>query len=208
MDELKRNECNNWQSWSVERFCKELNEAVPNVTEAQAQIMGFEETISRVMVNFDLQDTSLEDETDQLLSDIMDAHPNISTASQLAAVSILRKRLPDTPTNWRSILSRKVDCIEPKFNTVEAFRFVWLNQLKICREHIATVVPSLKTLHLANINRRLRVYFLLRTLLSLSVLVMMIQLLPCVLAVVVLVIHDLPVYSLHLNISIRVVASI
>ena len=135
MDEVKRNECN---YWSVERFCKELNEAVPNVTEAQAQIMGFEETISRVMVNFDLQDTSLEDEIDQLLSDIMDAHPNISPASQLAAVSILRKRLPDTPTNWRSILSRKVDGIEPKFNTVEAFRFVWLNQLKICREHIAT----------------------------------------------------------------------
>ena len=138
MDEVKRNECNDWQTWSVERFCTELNEAVPNVTEAQAQIMGFEETISRVMVNFDLQDTTLEDETDQLLSDIMDAHPNISPASQLAAVSILRKRLPDTPTNWRSILSRKVDGIEPKFNTVEAFRFVWLNQLKICREHIAT----------------------------------------------------------------------
>ena len=85
---------------------------MPNVTEAQAQIMGFEETLSRVMVNFDLQDTSLEDETDQLLSDIMDAHPNISPASKLAAVSILRKRLPDTPTNWRSILSRKVDGIE------------------------------------------------------------------------------------------------
>ena len=59
MDEVKRNECNDWQTWSVERFCTELNEAVPNVTEAQAQIMGFEETISRVMVNFDLQDTSL-----------------------------------------------------------------------------------------------------------------------------------------------------
>ena len=48
-------------NWSVERFRTELTEAVPNVTEAQAQIMGFEETISRVMVNFDLQDVSHEE---------------------------------------------------------------------------------------------------------------------------------------------------
>ena len=28
--------CNDWQSWPVSRFCKELKEAVPNVTEFRA----------------------------------------------------------------------------------------------------------------------------------------------------------------------------
>ena len=83
MDEVKRNECNDWQLWSAERFCTELKAAVPNVTQAQAQIMGFEEMISRVMVNFDLQDPSLEEDTDQLLDEIMQAHPTPSPASQL-----------------------------------------------------------------------------------------------------------------------------
>lgn len=38
MDEVKRNECNDWQLWSAERFCKELKAAVPNVTQAQARV--------------------------------------------------------------------------------------------------------------------------------------------------------------------------
>ena len=57
---------------------------------------------------------------------------------QKVAVAILKKRLPDTPTNWRGILMRKINGVEPLIDSVESFRFVWLQQLKLCREHIAT----------------------------------------------------------------------
>ena len=38
-----------------------------------------------------------------------------------------------SPTNWQSILTRKID---GKLETIEQFRFVWLKQLKTCREQI------------------------------------------------------------------------
>ena len=137
-DAVLRTECRQWPTWSVKRFCEELKDAVPAVTEAQAQIMGFIEAITRVKLNFDLQDPLLEEETDKLLSDITDAHPDASAADELAAVAILKKRLPDSPTNWRGILQRRINGQTPLLDNVEAFRFVWLQQLKLCREHIAT----------------------------------------------------------------------
>ena len=108
------------------------------MTEAQAQIMDFIKAITRVKINFDMQQPSLEDETDRLLNDIMDAHPEVTSVQELEAVAILKKRLPDSPTNWRGILTRKIGGKVPVLDSVEAFRFVWLQQLKLCREHIAT----------------------------------------------------------------------
>ena len=138
MDPVKRAECRLWETWSVDRFCEELKEAVPNVTEAQAQIMGFIEAITRVKINFDMQQPSLEEETDRMLNDIMDAHPEVTPAQELEAVAILKKRLPDSPTNWRGVLTRKIGGKFPVLDSVEAFRFVWLQQLKLSREQIAT----------------------------------------------------------------------
>ena len=134
-DAAKRAEFRNWETWSVVRYCKELKEAVPDVTETQAMIMGFFEAISRVKVNFDLQDLSLEEETESLLCDIKESHPS---AQELNAVAILQKRLPDTPTNWRGILTKNIGEKAPILDRVEVFRFTWLQQLKLCREHIAT----------------------------------------------------------------------
>ena len=144
MDEVKRNECNDWQSWSISRFCEELKEAVPNVTEAQAQIMGFEQMISRVMINFDLQDPSLENETDLVLDAICEVRPEVTTEAQLAAVLDIKKKLPKSPTNWQSILTRKIDGKPPKLETIEQFRFVWLKQLKTrqFKEQPSTLLPT------------------------------------------------------------------
>ena len=66
-DAAKRLDCKSWETWSVSKFCDELKKAVPDVTETQAMIMGFTEAINRVKVNFDLENTNLEDETDSLL---------------------------------------------------------------------------------------------------------------------------------------------
>ena len=112
MDEKKRNECIDWQSWPVSRFCKELKEAVPNVTEAQAQIMDFEQMISRVMINF---------ETDKILDEICEVHSEVSKEVQLAAVLDIKKKL----SNWQAILTRKINGDVPHLETIEQFRFVW-----------------------------------------------------------------------------------
>ena len=86
--------------------------------------------ISRVMINFDLQDVSLENETDKILDEICEVHPEVSKEVQLAAVLGIKKKLSKYPTNWQSILTRKIDGEVPKLNTIEQFRFVWLQQLK------------------------------------------------------------------------------
>ena len=62
-DAVGRQDCRNWETWSVTKFCKELKEAVPDITVAQAQIMGFNEVINRVKVNFDMQQPSVEELT-------------------------------------------------------------------------------------------------------------------------------------------------
>ena len=68
-----------------------MKKALPDVTETQAMIMGFTEARNRVKVNFDLENTNLEGETDSLLCDIKDAHPNVTPAEELAAVAILKR---------------------------------------------------------------------------------------------------------------------
>ena len=139
MDEAKQKECENWTKWSREKFCEELLDSVPSANEKQKLIMGFLESISRVKVNFDLNDSKVEELTDSKIRDILDAHPEITLEEQKEAVKVLVKRIPDSPVNWRGILLRPLDGAIPKLTTVNIFRFVWLAQLKQCREMIETV---------------------------------------------------------------------
>ena len=101
--------------------------------------MGFLGSISRVEVNFDLNDSKVEDSTDRNIRDIVYAHPEVTQEEQKEAVKVLIKRIPDTPVNWRGILLRPLDGVIPKLTSVSVFRFVWLAQLKQCREMIQTV---------------------------------------------------------------------
>ena len=137
----ERDKCVNRMTWSVKVFCENLLLAVPDLSTTQSIRLGFVETMSRVRVNFDLQDPSLEEETDLLIQKILSAHqPNkISDAQMKQAVNDLKKKLPEYPTNWRAILLRKIDGEIPEVTTVARFRFVWYKQLEKCREHIALV---------------------------------------------------------------------
>ena len=92
-------------------------------------IMGFSEAISRVKVNFDLQDLSLEEETDRLLCNIKEVHPNISSAQELDAVAILKKRLPDTPINWRGILTKNIGGKAPILKLIASYGHNSLNSV-------------------------------------------------------------------------------
>ena len=56
------------ETWSVKVFCENLLLAAPDLSTTQSIRLGFVETMSRVRVNFDLQDPSLEEETDLLIS--------------------------------------------------------------------------------------------------------------------------------------------
>ena len=81
----------------------------------------------------------MEDATDKKIRDIFEAHPEVTPDEQREAVKVLVKRIPDAPVNWRGILFRPINGSIPKLTTVNAFRFVWLAQLKQCREMIETV---------------------------------------------------------------------
>jgi hypothetical protein len=46
----------------------------------------------------------VEDKTDQLLADIVEAFPDETSAHQLQATKILIEKLPVEPINWRAVL--------------------------------------------------------------------------------------------------------
>ena len=112
--------------WSRQRFCEEFLDSVPSANERQKLIMGFLESISRVKLNFDLNDSKVEESTDTNIRDILDAHPELTSDEQTDAVNILVKKIPQTPTNWRGLLFRAIEGIVPKLTSVNVFRYVWL----------------------------------------------------------------------------------
>ena len=61
--------CDVWDSGT-----ENLLLAVPDLSTTQSIRLGFVETMSRVRVNFDLQDPSLDEETDTLIQKILSAH--------------------------------------------------------------------------------------------------------------------------------------
>ena len=69
MDEKRQKECESWMKWSRQRFCEELLDSVPSANERQKLIMGFLESISRVKLNFDLNDSKVEESTDASIRD-------------------------------------------------------------------------------------------------------------------------------------------
>ena len=123
MDEGRQKECESWTKWSRQRFCEELLDSVPSANERQKLIMGFLESISRVKLNFDLNDSKVEETTDANIRDILDAHPELTSDEQTDAVSILVKKIPQTSTNWRGILFRAIEGIVPKLTSVNVFRY-------------------------------------------------------------------------------------
>jgi hypothetical protein len=58
-DPLRREECKNWMSWTNQRFCRELNIAVPDNAASKSNILGFVDSICQVALEFDIKDPFL-----------------------------------------------------------------------------------------------------------------------------------------------------
>ena len=113
----RRDACNNWQHWSNQYFCRELNTTVPISAVNRTDKLGFIETISQVAIEFDLTNKSVEEKTDQLLADMVDGCPDATSALQLQATKILIEKLPVKPINWRAVLHRSLDNTTPRLIT-------------------------------------------------------------------------------------------
>ena len=136
-DPDRRDSCNNWRNWTNQNFCRELNLAIPVTATSRTDKLGFIETITQIQIQFDLNNPLVEEKTDQLLADIVDAFPEVSAAMQLTATKILIDKLPAEPINWRSVLYCTLDRM-PRLITVDDFRFVWRAQLRKLREATMT----------------------------------------------------------------------
>jgi hypothetical protein len=66
-DITRRNECALWMELSNQRFCRELNIAVPDNALSASDKLGFVDSIFQVALQFDLKDPSLELKTDEEL---------------------------------------------------------------------------------------------------------------------------------------------
>ena len=66
----------------------------------------------------------MEEKTDQLLADVVEAFPDATSALQLQATKILIEKLPVGPINWRAVLHRSLDNMTPRLITIEDFRSV------------------------------------------------------------------------------------
>jgi hypothetical protein len=81
-DPPRREECKNWMSWTNQRFCRELNIAVPDNATSKSNILGFVDPICQVALEFDIKDPIPEQKTDQNISSIVHMFPN-ATAEML-----------------------------------------------------------------------------------------------------------------------------
>jgi hypothetical protein len=121
--------------WSNQRFCRELNIAVPDNAVSASDKLGFVDSIFQVALQFDLNDPSLELKTDEELATIARNFPNATPDMELHATKILVDKLPVEPVNFRSVLHHYLDRT-PRLITVDDFRFVWLAQLDRIRDQI------------------------------------------------------------------------
>jgi hypothetical protein len=107
-DRHRREDCKRWQSWSTQYFCKCLLAAVPDNATSQ-HIVGFNEAVAKVQINFDLANPSVEKKTDKLHADIGDTYPDATADMQLKACKTCISKLPSEPVNYQQIIYRPLD---------------------------------------------------------------------------------------------------
>ena len=62
---FKMDECAQWKSWVLKRFCEVLLKAVPDISVARPESSAnFLELIAQVVIRFDLADPSVEEGVD------------------------------------------------------------------------------------------------------------------------------------------------
>ena len=81
-------------------FCKYLLAAVPDNATSQQHIVGFNEAVAKVQINFDLANPSVEQKTDKLLADIGDRYPDATPDMQLKACKTCISKLSSEQTDY------------------------------------------------------------------------------------------------------------
>ena len=132
LDRAKRDDCRLWESWTSEKFCKELLSACPDSAIATPHGQAsFLEQVSAFNFKFDLNDESVITKNDTALRELAERFPHSTADENHRAVKSLEKQLPTDPINWQLILRRKIDTKEVAINDIEDFRIIWWKQLKI-----------------------------------------------------------------------------
>ena len=129
-----RDECEEWKSWTTERFCKELLKAVPDASiGTPLGQASFLEQVSSFNFRFDLNNIETDSCNDTALGALVANFPSTTAEEQLKAVKILERQLPTHPVNWQLILRRKVNGETVPINDLKDFRFVWWTKLTTLR---------------------------------------------------------------------------
>jgi hypothetical protein len=130
MSKEKRNECNAWKTWSLERFVEEIKFAVPDSKVARPYSSeSFYELVIKLNMYFDIENPSAEIPLFDSLSAITTRFPEVTAEEQLKATNHLIARLPQHPVNWQAIIVRPFDGQVPVIETIEDFRYVLQAQL-------------------------------------------------------------------------------
>ena len=131
MDRARRDDCKLWESWTSEKFCKELLTACPDSAIATPHGQAsFLEQVSAFNFKFDLNDETVFSKNDAALRELTERFPHATADENLRAVKSLEKQLPTDPINWQLILRRKIDAKEVDINDIDDFRIIWWKQLK------------------------------------------------------------------------------
>ena len=75
-DPERRDKCSNWNTWSNQRFCRELGLAVPDNAISRSDKLGFVESVSQIQLQFDIEKPAVEEKTDHQLAEIVETFPD------------------------------------------------------------------------------------------------------------------------------------
>ena len=133
-----RDDCENWKTWTTERFCRELLKAVPDKSiDTPLGQASFLEQVSSFNFRFDLNNFEVDHANDEALGNLIANFPSTTAEEQLKACKILERQLPTHPINWQLILYRNVNGEKVRINDLKDFRFVWWSQLVLLRASAA-----------------------------------------------------------------------
>ena len=87
-----RDDCENWKTWTADRFCKELLKAVPDKSiDTPLGQASFLETVSAFNFRFDLNNYEVDDTNDKALGRLIANFPSTTAEEQLKACKILER---------------------------------------------------------------------------------------------------------------------
>ena len=125
MYSAKRDDCRLWESWTAEKFCKELLAACPDSANATPHGQAsFMEQVSSFNFKFVLNDKTVLNRIDTVLRELAERFPHFTVDENHRTVKSLEKQVPTDPINWQLILRRKIDPKDVVINDIDVFRII------------------------------------------------------------------------------------